>query len=67
MIRPIQRLHIIVRKKHEHEIEKLPLKYVNLERVDIFLIASPNKNNINIDVSNIMNPAFLLGIAFNIE
>ena len=27
---------------------------------------SPNESNINIDVSNIMNPAFLLGIAFNI-
>ena len=25
-----------------------------------------NNININIDVSNIMNPAFLLGIAFNI-
>ncbi len=30
-----------------------------------FLI-SPNKKNIKIEVNNIMNPAFLLGTAFNI-
>jgi hypothetical protein len=37
---------------------------VSLEMVDTFL-TSPSKNNIKTDVRKIMNPTFLLGIAFN--
>jgi hypothetical protein len=37
---------------------------VSLEIVDTFL-TSPNKSNIKTDVRKIMNPTFLLGIAFN--
>jgi hypothetical protein len=51
--------------KKKNEIEKPLLQSINLVKVVIFLI-SPNRKSIRIEVIKIMNPAFLLGIAFNI-
>jgi hypothetical protein len=48
----------------ENEREK-PLLSINLVKVVRFLI-SPNKKKMKIEFNKIMNPAFLLGTAFNI-
>merc|ERR1712063_126725 len=53
------------KKKKKNVIEKPFLQSINLIKVDKFLI-SPNKNKERIEVNKIMNPAFLLGTAFNI-
>jgi len=51
------------RKKNERE--KPLLQSINLVKVVRFLI-SPKKKRARIEVNKIMNPAFLLGTAFNI-
>merc|ERR1711988_1628635 len=62
-IAPIQRKEREERKKDE--IEKPLLQSINLVKVVRFLI-SGNKKKVKIEVNKIMNPAFLLGTAFNI-
>merc|ERR1712019_152185 len=62
-IAPIQRKER--KEKKKNEIEKPLLQSINLVKVVRFLI-SPKKNKMKIEVNKIMNPAFLLGTAFNI-
>ena len=61
MLNPIQRKEIRERKKDERE---KPLLFKR-HKVVRFLI-SPKKKKVKIEVNKIMNPAFLLGTAFNI-
>merc|ERR1711979_17525 len=53
------------KKKKKSEIEKPLLQSINLVKVVRFLI-SPKKKRVKIEVNKTMNPAFLLGTAFNI-
>ena len=53
------------RERKKDEIEKPLLSVSNLVKVVRFLI-SPKKKKVKIEVNKIMNPAFLLGTAFNI-
>ena len=59
---PIQRKLIAPKVKDERE---KPLLFKR-HKVVRFLI-SPKKKKVKIEVNKIMNPAFLLGTAFNIE
>ena len=52
-------------RKPKDEREKPLLLSINLVKVVRFLI-SPKKKKVKIEVNKIMNPAFLLGTAFNI-
>merc|ERR1712039_825066 len=58
---PIQRKDKNERKKNERE----KLLLFNRHKV-VRLLISPKKKRARIEVNNIMNPAFLLGTAFNI-